>query len=469
MSDKMPPQNLDAEISVLGACLLDKDVVGKVADRLKPEDFYDEHHGLIYAAIAELYDNHRPIDVVTVTDVLGVKGQLEKIGGVSKVAALTGGTPSPAHAVQYAEIIANNATLRRLIAAASSIGELALKNNIKLDETLDKAEQMLFNVSRKHMGSNFVEVKDVLTEAFERIDSLHENRGSLRGIPTGFRDLDRLLSGLQKSDLVIVAARPSIGKTSFVLNMALNAALHQHYHVGIFSLEMSNDQLVDRLLSSQSGIDSWKLRTGNLAKDDFELLSEAMGELSQAQIHIDDAAFVNVMEIRTKARRLKSEKGLDLLVIDHIQLMEGTAGYQENRVQEMSLISRSLKALAKELEIPVIAVSQLSRQVEQRPRKIPQLSDLRESGSIEQDADVVMFLYRDDYYNPDTERKNIADVLIAKHRNGPVGRVELYFDAQRMTFRDLERERQEEPMPLPPFEPVAESPAPEPEVEAVEQ
>jgi replicative DNA helicase len=306
------------------------------------------------------------------------------------------------------------------------------------------------------MGSSFIEVKDVLTEAFERIDSLHENRGSLRGIPTGFRDLDRMLSGLQKSDLIIIAARPSIGKTSFVLNIALNAAMTQHYHVGIFSLEMSNDQLVDRFLSSQSGIDSWKLRTGNLAKEDFDLLSEAMGELSQAPIHVDDAAFVNVMEIRTKARRLKSEKGLDLLIIDHIQLMEGTAGYQENRVQEMSLISRSLKALAKELEIPVIAVSQLSRQVEQRPRKIPQLSDLRESGSIEQDADIVMFLYRDDYYNPDTERKNIADVLVAKHRNGPVGRVELYFDAQRMTFRDLERARQEEPMPLPTAVPVPE-------------
>ncbi|MDD5606173.1 MAG: replicative DNA helicase [Patescibacteria group bacterium] len=461
----MPPQNLDAEISLLGACLLDKDVVGKVADRIRPEDFYDEYNGLVYAAISDLYENHRPIDVVTVTDVLNSKGQLKQIGGASKIAALTAGTPSPAHATQYAEIIANNATLRRLIAASSQIGELALKKDIKLDETLDKAEQLLFNVSRKHMGSSFVEVKDVLTDAFERIDSLHENRGSLRGIPTGFRDLDRLLSGLQKSDLIIVAARPSIGKTSFALNVALNAALHQHYHVGIFSLEMSNDQLIDRFLSAQSGIDSWKLRTGNLAKEDFELLSEAMGELSQAPIHIDDSAFVNVMEIRTKARRLKSEKGLDLLIVDHIQLMEGAAGhYQESRVQEMSLISRSLKALAKELEIPVMAVSQLSRQVEQRPRKIPQLSDLRESGSIEQDADVVMFLYRDDYYNPDTERKNIADVLIAKHRNGPVGRVELYFDAQRMTFRDLERERQEEPAPLPPLEPATEMLQPEPEL-----
>ncbi len=440
MSELIPPQNLDAEKSLLGAMLLDKETVSKVIDILRPEDFYDDRHGFVYEAIKELYDQHRPIDIVTVTEVLTNKGRLEALGGASKLAALTTSTPSAAHAVQYAEIIANKATLRRLISAASTIGELGLIKEGNLEELLDRAEKTLFNVSRKHLRTPFVQVRDVLTETFERIDSLHENRGQLRGIPTGFKDIDNLLAGLQNGDLVIVAARPSIGKTSLVLNIGLNAAMQGHYHVGVFSLEMSKEQVVDRFLSAQSGIDSWKLRTGNLAESDFALLSEAMGSLSELSLYIDDSAFMNVMEIRTKARRLKSEKGLDLIIVDHIQLMEGTVA-RESRVQEMSEISRCLKALAKELNIPVIAVSQLSRQVEQRPRKIPQLSDLRESGSIEQDADVVMFVYREEYYNPQTERKNIADIIVAKHRNGPIGRVELYFDANRMVFRNLERQR----------------------------
>lgn len=444
MSELTPPQNLDAEKSLLGAMLLDKETVSKVIDILHPEDFYDERHGWIYGAIKELYDSHRPVDIVTVTEVLANKEQLEKIGGASKLAALTTSTPSAAHAVQYAEIIANKATLRRLISAASTIGELGLVKEGNLEELLDRAEKTLFDVSRKHLRTPFVQVRDVLTETFERIDSLHENRGQLRGIPTGFKDIDNLLAGLQNGDLVIVAARPSIGKTSLVLNIALNAAMQGHYHVGVFSLEMSKEQVVDRFLSAQSNIDSWKLRTGNLAESDFGLLSEAMGALSEIPLYIDDSAFMNVMEIRTKARRLKAERGLDLLIVDHIQLMEG-AITRESRVQEMSEVSRSLKALAKELNIPVIAVSQLSRQVEQRPRKIPQLSDLRESGSIEQDADVVMFVYREEYYNPQTERKNIADIIVAKHRNGPVGRVELYFDANRMVFRNLERQRRTAP------------------------
>lgn len=452
MAEMTPPQNLDAEKSLLGAMLLDKETVTNVADVLQPEDFYDERHGLIFAAIKELYDSHKPIDIVTVTEILTNKRKLEEVGGASKLAALTTGTPSAAHAVQYAEIIANKATLRRLISAASTIGELGLTKDEDLEGLLDKAEKTLFDVSRKHLRTPFVQVKDVLTETFERIDSLHENRGQLRGIPTGFKDIDNLLAGLQSGDLVIVAARPSIGKTSLVLNIALNAAMQEHYHVGVFSLEMSKEQVVDRFLAAQSGIDSWKLRTGNLAEDDFGLLSEAMGALSEIPLYIDDSAFMNVMEVRTKARRLKAEKGLDLLIVDHIQLMEG-ARMRESRVQEMSEISRSLKALAKELNIPVIAVSQLSRQVEQRPRKIPQLSDLRESGSIEQDADVVMFIYREEYYNPQTERRNIADIIVAKHRNGPVGRVELFFDAQRMLFRNLERKRGETPVPSP--QPVA--------------
>ncbi|HCL47833.1 TPA: replicative DNA helicase [Patescibacteria group bacterium] len=359
---------------------------------------------------------------------------------------MTTGTPSAAHAAQYAEIVANKATLRRLISAASMIGELAFKETANLDETLDRAEQALFNVSRKHLKTSFIPVKEVLSGAFERIDALYENRGQLRGIPTGFKDLDDLLAGLQGANLIIVAARPSMGKTSFALNVAANAAGHGHYSVGIFSLEMSKDELVERLLASEANIDSWKMQTGNLNEQDFPAISEAMGKLAEMPIYIDDIGFINVLEIRSKARRLKAEKGLDLLIIDHMQLMEGSMRRDESRVQEMSEISRSLKALAKELNIPIIAISQLSRAVEQRERKIPQLSDLRESGSIEQDADVVMFIYREEYYNPKTERKNVADILIAKHRNGPTGRVEIYFDASRMQFRDLERRLEEAPV-----------------------
>lgn len=439
MVEVTPPQNLDAEKSLLGAMLLDKDTIVKVADIIRPDDFYDERHGYIAGAIFELYQNHQPADVVTVTEILSSNGKLVEVGGATKLAALTAGTPSAAHAVQYAEIIANKATLRRLISASSIIAEIGFSSDLKLDEALDRAEQTLFSVSRRNAKNSFIQVKDVLTDTFERIDNLHENRGQLRGVPTGFKDLDNLLAGLQGSDLVIIAARPSMGKTSLAINMALNAARDGHFAVGVFSLEMSKEQLVDRLISSQSGIDAWKLRTGNLAADDFDLLSDAMGKLADAAIFIDDSAFMNVMEIRTKARRLKTEKGLDVLIIDHLQLMEGSSN-KESRVQEMSEISRSLKALAKELDIPVIAISQLSREVEKRPRKIPQLSDLRESGSIEQDADVVMFVYREDYYDPQTERKNIADILIAKHRNGPTGQIQLYFDPQRMTFRDLDRQ-----------------------------
>ncbi|MEZ4210456.1 MAG: replicative DNA helicase [Patescibacteria group bacterium] len=439
MKEIAPPQNIDAEKSLLAALLLDKDAIGKVVDIVRPEDFYDDRHGLVYGAMVGLYNSHKPIDVVTVTDVLDSEGNLDKAGGPSKVAALTTGTLSSAHAAQYAEIVANKATLRRLISAANTITELGFSTEVKLDEALDRAEQTLFNVSRKHLKNPFVEVKDVLSDAFERIDYLHENRGEIRGIPTGFVDLDKMLYGLQASDLVIVAARPSMGKTSLVLNMALNASKKGHYRVGVFSLEMSKEQLIDRLLSMESGIDSWKLRTGNLTPDDFNKLSDAMSVLADTPIYIDDSAFVNVMEVRTKARRLKAEKGLDLLILDHLQLMEGT-GSKESRVQEMSEISRSLKALAKDLDIPVVALSQLSRAVEQRPGKIPQLADLRESGSIEQDADVVMFIYRDEYYNPETDRKNETDIIIAKHRNGPVGNVKIYFDGKTMQFKSLIRE-----------------------------
>lgn len=436
MTTLIPPQNLDAERSLLAGLLLDKDSVLKVIDVVRAGDFYDDRHSLIFEAIKHLYDVRQPIDLVTVKEVLSSRNKLEMVGGATMLANIVAGTASAAHVVQYAEIVANKATLRRLSSAANTINELAFRQEMNLDEALDKAEQTLFNVSRKYLKNSFTVVKDVLAETFERIDYLHENRGQLRGTPTGFRDLDDKLAGLQKADLVVIAARPSMGKTSLVLNMALNAARDGRFHVGIFSLEMSKEQLVDRLLATQSGIDAWKLRTGNLSEEDFTALSDAMGALANAPIYIDDAAFMNVMEIRTKSRRLQTERGLDLVIIDHLQLMEGSN--KESRVQEMSEISRSLKALAKELNVPVIAVSQLSREVEKRPKKIPQLSDLRESGSIEQDADVVLFVYRDEYYNPNTEHKHIAEIMIAKHRNGPVGTVQLYFDGQRMTFRDLD-------------------------------
>jgi len=435
----VPPQNLEAEKSLLGSLLLDKDAMIKVADILRPDDFYEDRHRLVFEAMLALYEKRRPIDAVTLTDTLKDQGRLETIGGASYLAELVGSMPSSANVVRYAEIISSKATLRRLIAAANSISVLSRDQSGEVDDVLDKAEQTLFAVSQRYLKSGFVAVKDTLGAAFERIDKLHEHRGELRGIPTGYRALDNLLAGFQKSDLVVVAARPSIGKTSLVLNFALNAAL-AGFSVGMFHLEMSAQQVTERLISAQSGIDSWRLRTGNLREEDFARINDAMSVLSELAIYVDDSPGMNVMEMRTKARRLQMEKGLDMLVIDYLQLMESRSN-SDNRVQEISEISRSLKGLARELDVPVLAVSQLSRAVEQRPKKIPQLSDLRESGSIEQDADVVAFIYREDYYEKDSDRPNIADVIIAKHRNGPVGQVELYFQPETMVFRSLETER----------------------------
>ena len=438
----IPPQNIEAEKSLLGSLLLDKDAIIKVADSLKADDFYEERHKSIFEAMIALYEKQRPLDVITVTDWLKTKNKLEIIGGSSYLTELASSLPSSANVVHYAEIVSSKATLRRLIMVASEIGAMGRDPKGEVDELLDKAEQKLFSVSQKYLKSSFVPVKDVLETAFERIDRLHEHRGELRGVPTGFKPIDNVLAGLQKSDLIIVAARPSIGKTSLVLNFALHAAT-AGFSVGMFHLEMSKEQVVDRLISAQSGIDSWKLRTGNLKEEDFAKISESMNVLSGLNIYIDDSPGANIMEMRTKARRLQVEKGLDLLIVDYLQLMEGRRG-SESRVQEISEISRGLKSLARELNIPVIGVSQLSREVEKRPRKIPQLSDLRESGSIEQDADVVMFIYREDYYDKESERQNIADIIVAKHRNGPIGQIELYFQAETMVFRPLETERKPE-------------------------
>ncbi|MEI6581878.1 MAG: replicative DNA helicase [bacterium] len=436
---KVPPQNPQAEASLIGSLLLDKDAIIKVADIVHTEDFYVEKNGLIFDAIIRLFEKREPIDMVTLSEELEKQGVLKEVGGSSYITDMVNNVPSAAHVAQYGQIVAQKATLRRLIGAASEINNLAYDEDQQLDGLLDKAEQTLFDVSQKHLRQNFVSIKDVLAESFNRLDSLHKDKDSLRGIPTGFKGIDNILAGLQKSDLIILGARPSMGKTSLALNIAQNVATKEGVPVGIFSLEMSKEQLIDRLLASEAGIDSWKLRTGNLEDKDFEKINKAMGVLAEAPLYIDDSAMANVMEMRTKARRLQSEHDLGLIVIDYIQLMSGRSNNSENRVQEISEISRGLKGLARELNVPVIALSQLSRSVEQRSPKIPQLSDLRESGSIEQDADVVMFIYREDYYDKDTEKKNIADILIKKHRNGPTGEVELFFQPDQTLFRSIER------------------------------
>lgn len=444
MEPKLPPQNVEAEQAVLGALLLDKEAIVKIADILLPDDFYRDDHGVIYETCLELFEKRSPIDMVTLTDILSKKKKLKQIGGASYLAILVGAVSNSAHIVDHANIIHQKAVLRRLISAASDITEMGFNERSgSIEEILDTAEQRLFSVSQKFIKQYFTPIRDILASSFDRIDEIHKHKGKLRGVATGFTNLDNLLSGLQASDLIIVASRPSMGKSSLALNIAVNAAVHNKVPVGIFSLEMSKDQIVDRFLSSVSGVDSWKLRTGNLTDEDFPKINYAMGILSEAPIYIDDSGLINVMEIRTKARRLQSEGGLGLLVVDYLQLMEAK-GFSESRVQEISQISRSLKALARELNIPILALSQLSRAVEARPDHRPQLADLRESGSIEQDADVVAFIYREDYYEKNTERKNIADILIRKHRNGPTGDIELYFKAECMKFLSIEKKHGEE-------------------------
>jgi replicative DNA helicase len=443
---KIPPQNVEAERSILGAILLDKDAIIKIADILSPDDFYDSRHGVIYGAMVSLFEKRMPVDIVTLSEILESAGKIKEVGGSGYLAEIVNNTPSAANIVYYAQIVRDKGVLRRLISAGVDITELGYEEDSEISETLDKAEQTLFSISQKSMKNKFTAIKDVLADAFERIDKIHKDKdkGAIRGVPTGFKDLDHVTSGFQNSDLIILAARPSMGKTSFALNLAENAAIDYKIPVAVFSLEMSKDQLVDRLLSSQAGVDSWKLRTGNLTDDDFPKIGYAMGVLSEASIYIDDSAAGNVMEIRAKARRLQMEHGLGLIIIDYLQLMSGHSKNSEgNRVQEISEISRGLKGLARELNVPVIALSQLSRAVEHRDDKRPQLSDLRESGSIEQDADIVVFLYRDEYYHPETERKGITEVLIRKHRNGPIGNVELFFNPSQMRFNDLDKNRSE--------------------------
>jgi replicative DNA helicase len=438
----IPPQNTEAEVSVLGAVLLDKDAIIKIADIVSVDDFYKDAHGKIYQAMLSLYEHREPIDVITLTNKLEDMNELDRIGGGSYIASLASSVPSAANITHYAKIVADKSILRKLIHASGDITELAFKEEKEIPDILDRAEQAVFAVSQKHTKGHFIAISDILTDSFERLDELHRNKDKLRGVPTGFRDLDNLLAGLQPSDLIVIAARPSMGKSSLAINMAQHVAIHEGIPVAIFSLEMSKEQLVDRLLAAEANIDSWKLRNANLSDDDFQRIGEAMAKLSEAPLYFDDSVGINVMEMRTKARRLQSEHGLGLIIIDYLQLMQGNGS--QNRVEEVSDISRSLKGLARELNVPVVALSQLSRAVENRPSRIPQLADLRESGSIEQDADVVMFIYRDDYYDKDSERKNIADILIRKHRNGPVGQIELYFKPEQMLFSNLDKKREKD-------------------------
>jgi len=450
---KMPPQNLEVEQSLLGALLIDKDAIIKVSDVVMSDDFYKEAHGNIFSAMQYLYENREPIDLVSLSNRLEDNNQLEKVGGRTYLSSLANMVPTASHVISYAKIVAKKATLRRLINAAGEISELGFSEAEELMDILDKAEQKLFSISQKTLKQNFTPIKNVLAEAFERIDELHREKGKIRGIPTGLKALDNILAGFQKSDLIVLAARPSVGKTSLALDFARHIAVEEKIPVGIFSLEMSKEQLVDRLLCAQANIDLWRMRTGRLSDrpedDDFPKIGHAMGVLSEAPIFIDDSAMTNVMEIRTKARRLQMEHGLGMIVVDYLQLMEGRAG-TESRTLEISEITRSLKGLARELDIPVLALSQLNRSVESRSPAIPKLADLRESGSIEQDADVVMFIYRKAMdrtrFDVSEEDKNIAEIHIAKHRNGPTGLVKTFFDQNRVSFKNLDTSFGEEPV-----------------------
>lgn len=433
--ERMPPHSIDAEEAVLGSILIDPEAIFRVSSFLKREDFYIVKNQWVWEACLALHERREPIDPVTLGRELEARGQLAEVGGLAYIQQLVNVVPTAIHAEGYGRIVERTALRRRLLAAASEIAQLAYDEAEEIDETIDAAEQALFGVSQRRISRDMRPIADVIRDYYDRIEYLYEHRGEPLGIPTGFVDLDKLLGGLQRSDLIIVAARPGVGKTSLMLNMALSAARRFHQRVAIFSLEMSNEQIVQRLVSGETGIDSQRLRLGTLEEDEWPLFVQATSALSETQVFVDDTPSISALQLRTKARRLHAEHGLDLIIIDYLQLMTGD-NRSENRVQEISYLSRSLKGLARELSVPVLVASQLSRAVEQRSDKRPVLSDLRESGSIEQDADIVMFIYRDDVYDEDSERRNVAELIVAKHRNGPTGTVELYFQKNLTQFRN---------------------------------
>jgi replicative DNA helicase len=427
---------------VLGSMLIDKEVIPVVMEILKPEDFYRPDHKEIYDIIIELFDRAEPIDLITVSERLKLHGKLELIGGLEYLSNIATAVPTTANIKNYSKIVEEKALLRKLIRASSDIVDLGFNANEEVTYILDKAEQGIFDILQKRSSQGFVPIKDVLVDTFNKLEELYNNKGNITGIPTGFADLDFKTSGLHNSDLILIAARPAMGKTAFALNLAQNAAVHSQVPLAVFSLEMSRDQLVNRMLSSEAMVDGSKMRTGQLEDNDWQKVAKALGPLSDAPIFIDDTPGVSITEIRAKCRRLKLEHNLGLVIIDYLQLMSGSRSKSENRQQEISEISRSLKVLAKEINVPVITLSQLSRASETRTDHRPILSDLRESGAIEQDADIVMFLYRDDYYNPETDKKNIAELIIAKHRNGSTGTIELVWLGQYTKFANLEKFRQ---------------------------
>ena len=443
LMNRLPPQDIEAEKCLLGSLLLDKDAIVKVVDSLQKKDFYTHIHQEIYQCVVDLFEKSNPIDVLSVSSRLKEKKLLNDIGGSSYLTDLINTVPTATHIGNYAKIVQRKRILRDLISVSQEIDVIGHNEEKDVDELLDEAERKIFSIAQGSLTQKFISVKDTLESAFERIDNLSKNKGMPSGVSSGFVDIDKILGGFQKSDLIILAARPSIGKSTLAMNFAINIASKEKKPVGIFSLEMSADQIVDRCIASLAGIDLWRLRSGQLSHEgennDFERIQHAMGILSEAPIYIDDAASANVLQMRAMARRLQAEHGLGMLIIDYLQLME-PKNSQANIVQQVSETSRALKGLARELNVPVMALSQLSRAVEHRTPQVPRLADLRESGSLEQDADIVLLIYREDRYNPETSRKGIADIIVAKHRNGPVGKVELYFDDQTVSFKNLAKE-----------------------------
>jgi replicative DNA helicase len=435
--DKLVPSNVEAEEAVLGSLLIDPEALFRVSPFLRPDDFYIRKNGWIYESILRLHERREPVDFVTLCDELERQDRLEEIGGAAYVTHLINAVPSAIHIEAYGHIVEQDAIRRRLIDAASRIAQLAYQEDQDIDQTVDRAEQTLFSVSERRITRDLAPVQEVIRSYYDRIEYLYDHQDEALGVPTGFVDLDRLLGGLQRSDLILIAARPAVGKTSLGISIARHAAdLGQH--VAIFSLEMSSEQVVQRMVSAETGIDAQRLRLGELREREWPLFVQATGRLSDMPLYIDDTPSISVLQMRTKARRLHAEHGIDLILVDYLQLMTAGDIRTESRVQEVSYISRSLKGLARELDVPLVAISQLSRAVEQRSEKRPILADLRASGSLEQDADVVMFIYRDEMYNPDTDQPNIAEVIVAKHRNGPTGAVQLFFRDRLAQFLDAE-------------------------------
>ena len=436
---KVPPHDLEAEQAIIGSMLTDRDAVISAIEILKEEDFYREDNKAIYTAILNLYNRAEPIDIITVKSELESMGKFEQVGGLEYLAELPEKVPTTANAMKYIKIVEEKSTLRNLIKTANEIIELGYSPTEDVEDIMEGAEKKIFNIMQEKNQKGYAPIKDVLVESFTKLEELYNRKQHITGVPSGFTELDYRTAGFHGSELILIAARPAMGKTAFALNIATNAAVKANVPVAVFSLEMSKEQLVNRILCSESMVDSNKVRTGKLEEDDWTKLAGAIGPLSEAEIFIDDTPGINITEIRAKCRKLKLEKNIGMVVIDYLQLIQGSNKRGGSREQEISEISRSLKILAKELDVPVIALSQLSRAAEQRPDHRPMLSDLRESGAIEQDADVVMFLYRDDYYNQDSEKKDIAEIIIAKHRGGSTGTVELLWLGSYTKFVNLER------------------------------